>query len=96
MNKAELIDKTAKAAGLSKKDTTAAVNAMLDASKKGLIAAELRAGGKVTILGFGTFEARKRKARKGRNPQTGEEIKIKAKTFPAFRAGRGLQGTVGK
>ena len=96
MNKTELIDKTAKAAGLSKKDTAAVVNAMLDTSKKGIIAAELRAGGKVTIPGFGTFEARKRKARKGRNPQTGEEIKIKASTAPAFRPGKGLRDTVGK
>jgi len=95
MNKGELVEKTAKASGVSKKDATGVINALFD-SRKGVISGELRARRKVIIPSFGTFEARKRKARKGRNPQTGKEIRIKAKTVPAFRAGKGLRDTVGK
>ncbi len=96
MNKAELVEKTAKASGLLKKDANALINALFDGSRKGVISSELRANRKVTIPGFGTFEARKRKARNGRNPQTGEGIRIKAKTVPAFRAGKGLRESVGR
>ncbi|MDA2938328.1 HU family DNA-binding protein [Acidobacteria bacterium AH-259-A15] len=96
MNKAELVAKTSKTSGVSKKDAAAVINALFDSSRKGVISGELRARQKVTIPGFGTFEARRRKARKGRNPQTGKEIRIKAKTVPAFRAGKGLRDSVGK
>ena len=96
MNKTELVEKTAKASGLSKKDATALINALFDGSRKGVISGELRANRKVTIPGFGTFEARKRKARNGRNPQTGKAIRIKARTVPAFRAGKGLKDSVGR
>ena len=96
MNKAELVAKTSKTSGVSKKDAAAVINALFDGSRKGVISGELRAHQKVTIPGFGTFEARRRKARKGRNPQTGKEIRIKAKTVPAFRAGKGLRDSLGK
>lgn len=96
MTKLELIDKVTKSSGVPKKDATAVVNALFDSSRKGVIAGELKAGRKISLPGFGTFEARKRKARKGRNPQTGQEIRIKAATVPAFRAGKGLKDTVGK
>ena len=96
MNKTEFVEKTAKASGLSKKDATALINALFDGSRKGVISGELRANRKVTIPGFGTFEARKRKARNGRNPQTGKAIRIKARTVPAFRAGKGLKDSVGR
>jgi len=96
MNKAELVEKTAKASGLLKKDANALINVLFDGSRKGVISGELRAHRKVTIPGFGTFETRKRKARNGRNPQTGKEIRIKAKTVPAFRAGKGLRDSVGR
>ncbi len=96
MTKAELVEKTAKASGLSKKDANALITALFDGSRKGVISGELRANRKVTIPGFGTFEARKRKARNGRNPQTGEGLRIKAKTVPAFRAGKGLRDSVGR
>ena len=96
MNKAELVEKTVKVSGVSKRDTTAVINALFDSSRKGVISGELRARRRVIIPSFGTFEARKRMARKGRNPQTGKEIRIKAKTVPAFRAGKGLRNTVGK
>ena len=96
MTKTELVEKTAKASRVSKKDAAAIINALFDTSRKGVISGELRARRKVTIPGFGTFEARKRKARKGRNPATGEEIRIKATTVPAFRAGKGLRDTVRK
>ncbi len=96
MNKTDLIAKTAELAGVPKKDATAVINALFEPSKKGPIAAPLKGGDRVTIPGFGTFEARKREARTGRNPQTGKEIKIKARTVPAFRAGKSLKDSVGK
>jgi len=96
MTKTELVEKTAKASGLSKKDANAMINALFDGSRKGVISSELRANRKVTIPGFGTFEARKRKARNGRHPQTGKQIRIKARTVAAFRAGKGLRDSVGR
>jgi DNA-binding protein HU-beta len=89
MNKTELIDEVAKATKLSKKAAGEAVDAMMDA-----ISRTLKKGGKVTLVGFGTFEIRKRKARKGVNPRTGEAIKIKATKTVAFRPGALLKKAV--
>ena len=88
MNKAELIDEVAKVTG-SKKEAELAVSAVFAAIQK-----TLKKGGDVTIIGFGTFGVAKRKARKGRNPQTGAEIKIAAKKVPVFKAGKGLKDAV--
>lgn len=78
-NKAELIDSVASATGLTKKDATAAVDAVF-----GSIQDSLAKGDKVQLIGFGNFEVRARAARKGRNPQTGAEIQIPASKVPAF------------
>jgi len=94
MNKTELRDALADKAGLSKKDADAALNAMFSTDRSGIIANELRQGRRVQITGFGTFEQRKRGARKGRNPQTGEAIKIKASKYPAFKPGKSLKDHV--
>ena len=89
MNKTELIAAVAKKSDLSKKDAEAAVNATIDAIK-----AALKKGDKVQLIGFGTFEVRKRAAKQGRNPRTGETMKIKASKVPAFKAGQGLKDAV--
>ena len=89
MNKSELIEAIAKEANLSKKDAEAAVNAYTS-----VVTASLKKGNKVALVGFGTYEVRKRAARKGKNPQTGEVIKIKAAKVPAFKAGKALKDTV--
>ena len=89
MNKSELIDQVATDAGISKKDAGAAVNATIKA-----ISEQLAKGEKVSVLGFGTFETRERAARTGRNPATGEKIKIKASKSPAFKAGKALKAAV--
>lgn len=86
MNKTELIAKVAEAADLTKKDAAKAVDAVFNS-----ISEALRNGEKVQIIGFGNFEVRQRAARKGRNPQTGEEINIAASKVPAFRPGKGLK-----
>ena len=91
MNKTELIDAIAKEAGLSKKDAAAALNAFTETVTK-----ELKKKGKVQLVGFGTFEVAKRAARKGRNPQTGKEIKIAASKAPVFKAGKALKDSVNK
>ncbi|MCR5576537.1 MAG: HU family DNA-binding protein [Oscillospiraceae bacterium] len=91
MNKAELVAAVAEKAGLSKKDSEKAVNAALEA-----ITAELSAGGKVQLVGFGSFETKKRDARVGRNPRTKEEIQIPASRVPAFKAGKALKDVVAK
>jgi DNA-binding protein HU-beta len=97
MNKTELIDKVAKKTGMTLKDTRAAVDAIFSTSPKdGIVANELAAGRKVQITGFGTFVTRRRKKRKGRNPQTGQEIMIPATKFPAFAAGKALKTRVAK
>ena len=83
MNKDELLKEVAKKAGVSQKAAGDVVNAILETVEK-----TVSKGKKVTLIGFGTFEARKRGARTGRNPQTGAEIKIPAKTVPAFTAGK--------
>ena len=91
MNKAELVDAMAKQTGATKKDTETSLNAFVDVVTK-----ELSKGGKIQLVGFGTFEVRKRAARKGRNPQTGEEIKIPAAKTPAFKAGKALKEDINK
>ena len=89
MNKAELVAAIAAKTGESKKATEAAVNAFTE-----VIAEALKGGDKVQLVGFGSFEVRKRAARKGRNPQTKEEIKIPASKAPVFKAGKALKDLV--
>jgi DNA-binding protein HU-beta len=89
MNKTELITKVAETTELTKKDATKAVEAVLDA-----IAEALKAGDKVQLIGFGNFEVRERAARKGRNPQTGEEIEIASSKIPAFKPGKQLKDLI--
>ena len=91
MNKAELIAAVAEKAGLSKKDSEAAVTAALDA-----ITAALEDGDKVQLVGFGSFEVKSRAARTGRNPKTKEAIDIPASKVPVFKAGKVLKDIVGK
>lgn len=91
MNKGELIEAMAKGNKLSRKENEVVLNAFLDAVSK-----ELKKGGKVQLVGFGTFEVGKRAARTGRNPQTGAEIKIKASKTPKFKAGKALKDAVNK
>lgn len=89
MNKSELIDQIAKAAGLSKAAAGRSLDATTDA-----IAKALKKGDLVTLIGFGTFYVGQRAARSGRNPRTGETIKIKAANSPKFRAGKSLKDAV--
>lgn len=89
MNKSELVDLVAEKAGMSKKDSEKAVKAVLESITDGLVR-----GKKVQLVGFGTFEVRNRKAREGRNPATGEKIKIKALKVPAFKPGKALKDKV--
>ena len=97
MNKTELIEKLAKTTGLTLKDAGLVVNAIFDAVPgKGIIAVELDAGGKLTLPGFGTFKTVHKKARKGINPKTGQNITIPAKNYPVFKAGKTLKGRVAK
>lgn len=97
MNKAELVEKVAERTGLSARDARTVVDAIFDPDPSvGLIAAELIRGGKVAISGFGTFEARQRKARTGRNPHTGETLDIPASRAPAFKAGKPLKETLNR
>ncbi|MBO4339505.1 MAG: HU family DNA-binding protein [Clostridiales bacterium] len=91
MNKTELIAAVAKDAKLSKKDAEAAVNATVAAVTKAL-----KKGDKVQLVGFGTFEVRKRAAKQARNPQTGAVIKVPATKVPAFKAGKALKDAVKK
>ena len=91
MNKSELVESIAKKAELSKKDAEAALNAFTD-----VVGKALKKGDKVQLVGFGTFETIKRAARKGRNPQTGKEIKIAASKAPKFKAGKALKDLVNK
>ena len=83
MNKGQLIAEVAKKTRLTKKDTASAVNAIIETIKK-----NVKKG--VTLVGFGTFKVSRRKARIGRNPQTGEKINIKAKNVVKFKPGKGL------
>lgn len=89
MNKTELIASVAEKSELTKKDSAKAVDAALESIQETLVE-----GGKVQLIGFGTFEVRERAARKGRNPQSGEEIEIPASKSPAFKAGKQLKQAV--
>ncbi len=89
MNKTELVASIAEKAGISKKDAEKAVVAFIDS-----VAGELKNGGKVQLVGFGTFEIRERAARTGINPQTGAQIKIAASKNPVFKAGKALKDAV--
>ncbi len=91
MNKAELISAAAEKAGLSKKDTEAAISATVD-----IITEALSKGDKVQLVGFGSFEVKSRAARIGRNPRTKEQIKIPASKIPVFKAGKALKDSVSK
>lgn len=89
MNKTELVALMAEEAGLSKKDAEKALNAFI-----GGVQNAVKVGDKVSLIGFGTFEARERAAREGKNPQTGEKIKIAACKVPAFKAGKAFKDLV--
>jgi DNA-binding protein HU-beta len=93
MNKSELVDALADRTGMTKADASRAVDAMFS-TDGGIIARALKQGDRVQITGFGTFEAKQRKARTGRNPRTGESIKIAASQSPGFRAGKGLKDAI--
>ena len=86
MNKTELVAAIAEQAGVSKKDAEKTLKAFTD-----VVADELKKGGKVQLVGFGTFEVSERAAREGRNPQTGKAMKIKASKAPKFKAGTALK-----
>ena len=89
MNKTELIAAVAEKTALTKKDSAAAIDAVFD-----VIGDTLQAKQKVQLIGFGTFQTSERKARTGKNPQTGAAIKIAASTVPAFKAGKALKEKV--
>jgi DNA-binding protein HU-beta len=91
MNKSMLIDKIAKDAGITKVAAATAVDSMIHG-----VTGSLKKGQKVTLVGFGTWGVSKRKARTGRNPQTGEAIKIKAKKAVRFKAGKALEGALNR
>ena len=91
MNKADLVEAMASKTGETKKATEEQVEAFVST-----ITASLKKGEKVQLVGFGSFEVRKRAARKGRNPQTGEEMKIAASKAPVFKAGKALKDAVNK
>lgn len=95
MNKSELVQSLASKTDMTKADAQRAVDALFNA-KDGIITSAMKKGDRVQITGFGTFETRKRKARTGRNPRTGEEIKIGPTTSPSFRAGKALKDAVKK
>ena len=89
MNKAELIEAVASAANLSKADAGRAVDAVIES-----ITEELRKGGQVAVVGFGTFSVKHRAARQGRKPKTGDTIEIAASNVPGFKAGKALRDAV--
>ncbi len=91
MNKTDLINSIAAKSGLNKKNSEAALNALIASVEE-----SLKSGDKVVLVGFGTFEVRKRAARKGRNPQTKKEITIPASKAPVFKAGKVLKDKVNK
>ena len=91
MNKTELVAKVAEKAELTKKDAEKAVNAVFASIEEALVKKD-----KVQMIGFGTFEVKDRAARTGRNPQTGEELKIPASKNPSFKAGKALKEAVNK
>ena len=89
MNKTELIAAVAEKAEISKKDSEKALKAFIDVATD-----ELKAGGKIQLVGFGTFEVSERAAREGRNPQTGKTMKIEACKAPKFKAGKALKDAI--
>ncbi len=89
MTKGEIVASIAKGTKLTKADSERALNAFIDTVKKAL-----KKGDTISLVGFGTFSVTKRKARKGRNPQTGKELKIPAAKVPKFKAGKGLKDAV--
>jgi DNA-binding protein HU-beta len=91
MNKEELVQEISKKAKVTQKEAAEVLTVLMEVVEK-----TVAKGKKVTLVGFGTFEARKRKARTGRNPQTGKEIMIAAKTVPAFTAGKKFKELVNK
>ena len=91
MNKADLVGKVAEKAGLTKKDAEKAINAFVASVQETLVKKD-----KVQLIGFGTFEVKERAARTGRNPQTGEAIKIAASKAPVFKVGKALKDAVNK
>ena len=90
MNRGEFVAAISDASGLTKADADRALEAMFNVVKK-----TLKAGDSISLVGFGTFVVRKRAARTGRNPRTGDTIKIKASKVPAFKAGKALKDAVG-
>jgi DNA-binding protein HU-beta len=97
MNKTEMTEKLAKKCDLPKAKAAEVITALFDTDPgKGIIAVELDAGRKVAIAGFGTFDTKHRSKRTGRNPATGETIELAAKTYPTFKAGKGLKDRVAK
>ena len=91
LSKSEFVAKVSEKTELTKKDTEKAVNAFLETIQESMVAGET-----VSFVGFGSFEVRERAARKGRNPQTGEEIQIAASKVPAFKPGKSLKDAVNK
>lgn len=91
MNKTDLVNSIATKSGLNKKNSELALNAFVNSVEEAL-----KSGDKVVLVGFGTFEVRKRAARKGRNPQTKEVLTIPASKAPVFKAGKGLKDKVNK
>jgi DNA-binding protein HU-beta len=89
MNKGEFISAVAESAEMTKADAERAVEALFKVVKKAL-----KSGDSISLVGFGTFSVRKRAARTGRNPRTGDTIKIKASKVPAFKAGKGLKDAI--
>ena len=89
MNKTELVASIAEKAAISKKDAEKALAAFVDT-----VSVELKAGGKIQLVGFGTFEVRERAARTGKNPRTGEKIQIAASKNPVFKAGKALKDAI--
>lgn len=91
MNKTELVSALAETSGVTKKDAEKVLGAFIN-----VVGDTLKKGDKIQLVGFGTFEARKRAAREGKNPQTGAKIKIAASTVPAFKAGKALKDYIAK
>lgn len=94
MNKSEIVQQLASRANISRADAQRAVDALFSVDT-GIISQALKSGDKVQITGFGSFETKRREARKGRNPRTGKEIDIAASTSAAFRPGKGLKDSIG-
>jgi DNA-binding protein HU-beta len=94
VTKQEIVQALAQRLGLSRAQAAAAVDALF--ARDGIIAGELKKGGRIQIAGFGNFEIRKRAARRGRDPRTGTEIAIKASMVPAFRAGKALKDLIAR